>query len=153
MRQFRDIDFCFVRHGDKNDSGIKRLKYIWKKQKVSNKYAQKVSWTKRNTLIIDNTPATYQANTGNAIWIQTWKTAKVYLIPQEWRSPDAELLKIIHLLYYIRESTNVRESPKAIAFDFLSPLENEKTQVEAEERKEKEKIDLRFEQTKIRAKF
>jgi hypothetical protein len=43
----------------------KRLKKVWRRK-------QNNPWTRRNTLVLDNTPGTYAQNYGNAIAISTW---------------------------------------------------------------------------------
>lgn len=61
---------------------IKPLTKVWKRKKYRNLY------TKKNTIIVDDTPITFCRNYGNAIKID----------PYSGESDDKELLRICHIL-------------------------------------------------------
>ena len=78
---------------------IKRLNKLWrKKTSLSDNSNSGNIYNKRNTLIIDDTPATYQTNYGNAIPITSYNGS----------TRDSELKRIKRLLELLITSNDVR---------------------------------------------
>lgn len=100
-----------VRRLDKNGESYnaKPLAKIWGKNRIG-KVTQKCKWTRRNTLILDNTPSTYSQNRGNAIRIRTWEG---YRQQRAIGKQDVELARIASVLRQNREMKDVREPKKA----------------------------------------
>jgi TFIIF-interacting CTD phosphatase-like protein len=68
----------------------KKLKKIWKNKKYNA--------TKKDTLILDDTPSTYKYNYGNAIYIDKF----------DGDESDYELKRVIELLKILKDSEDVR---------------------------------------------
>jgi hypothetical protein len=108
----RGIDLAFVFSGKKSvlrfnkETGepytAKPLWKIWRKSSIQNN-KQKTRWGKENTLILDNTPSTYENNRGNAIPIKTWDVKSQF---------DVSLSKLSTWLSSIRHLDDVRHASK-----------------------------------------
>jgi RNA polymerase II subunit A small phosphatase-like protein len=78
---------------------IKRLKKLWRRKRSTSHDPNSVnSYNRRNTLIVDDTPATYQTNYGNAIPIISYTGSL----------RDCELKRVEHLLELLISSDDVR---------------------------------------------
>jgi TFIIF-interacting CTD phosphatase-like protein len=77
---------------------IKKLIKIWRVSKY------KPIWSKKNTLILDDTPFTYSKNYGNGIPIKRWKN--------ETGSKDESLLELLTFLSELRLSADVSKVEK-----------------------------------------
>ncbi len=82
------VHFCPM--GEKNRYNIKKLSKIWNLR--SNHY------TRRNTVIVDDTPETYRLNYGNSIPIRPYTGA----------DHDTELARIMSILWHILSTPDVR---------------------------------------------
>jgi len=78
---------------------IKRLKKLWRRKKSGSYNPDSVgSYNRRNTLIVDDTPTTYQKNYGNAIPITSYTGSL----------RDSELKRVKRLLELLISSDDVR---------------------------------------------
>ncbi len=82
---------------------IKKLNKLWRKKKSRSDNLNSVErYDRRNTLIVDDTPATYQKNYGNAIPITSYTG--------NWR--DSELKRVKDVLELLISSNDVRTANK-----------------------------------------
>lgn len=78
---------------------IKRLQKLWRKKRSRSDNPNSIgSYNRRNTLIVDDTPSTYQKNYGNAIPIASYTGSL----------RDSELKRVKHVLELLISSNDVR---------------------------------------------